>query len=147
MKKDNTTKLEFIFLLTVKNWHHLEVMITYNSFYDLTAFELIRLYERVPYPWELTNYIKVKKGSLDASYFAVSYRNYDVDSQIIAIYELPRFKFNQEGPEELRNGIPITRSLGAHWASDTSEVCFDFHVMNDHRMLFNDVGASNITEI
>ena len=99
MTKNNFTKLEFIFLLTVKNWHHLEVMITFDSDYDLNAFELVRLYERVPYPWELTNYLKIKKGSLDASYFGVSYRNYDADTQILAVYELPRFKLNQQGPQ------------------------------------------------
>ena len=125
----------------------MEIMVTFDREYDLNAFQLVRLYERVPYPWTLVNYMKIKKGSLDASYFGLSYRNYEVDTQIIAIYELPRFKLNQDKTEELMNGIPITRSIGGHKVMDTSQVCYDFHVMDDHRMLFNDVGASNITQI
>lgn len=69
-------------------------MITFDTEYDMLAFELVRLYERVPYPWELSNYIKLKKGALNASYFAVSYRDFNEDWQIVAIYELPRFRLN-----------------------------------------------------
>ena len=72
--------------MTVKNWHHIEIAATFDTEYDLLAFELVRLYERVPYPWELINYIKVKKGHLNASYFAVTYRDYDMDRQIVAVY-------------------------------------------------------------
>jgi hypothetical protein len=49
---------------------------TFDEDYDLLFFELTRLFERVPYPWELTNYIKIRKGALNASYFAVTYRDF-----------------------------------------------------------------------
>ena len=59
----------------MKNWHHLEMVITLDSENNVLFSELVRLYERVAYPAELQNYLKVKKGSLNASYFAVPYIN------------------------------------------------------------------------
>jgi len=50
------------------------------------------LFQRVAYPWELTNYIRLRTGSLNASYFAISYRDYTSGSQIMGIYELPYFR-------------------------------------------------------
>lgn len=37
--------------------------------------------------------------------------------------------------------------LGAHWVKDSSEISFAFHAMNDDSMLFNDVGAKNVSEL
>lgn len=100
----------------------------------------------MPYPWQLTNYIKLKKGSLNASYFAVSYRDFSEDRQIVAVYELPRFKLNPSPVKErLLGGIPITRMLGAHRVLDSSEICFAFNQLDDHKMLFNDVRSKNVT--
>lgn len=82
-------------LLTVRNWHHIELMIVFDAEYDLMQFQLTRIYERVPYPWELTNFIRLRKGSLNASYFAVSYRNYEAGSQVMVVYELPYFRISQ----------------------------------------------------
>jgi hypothetical protein len=73
-------------LFTVKNWHHLEVEITLSDENDVLFFKLVRLFERVPYPFELVNYMKIKKGHLNASYFAVSYIEKDERKQLLAIY-------------------------------------------------------------
>lgn len=70
-------RIEYVLLLTVRNWHHIELMFEFDEDYDLLSFQLVRLYERVNYPWELTNYIRLRKGSLNGSYFALSYRNYE----------------------------------------------------------------------
>ena len=51
-------------------------MLVFDEDYDLQSFEVSRLFERVSYPWELSNYIRLRKGSINASYFALSYRNY-----------------------------------------------------------------------
>lgn len=51
------------------------MVITLDSENNVLFSELVRLYERVAYPAELQNYLKVKKGSLNASYFAVPYIN------------------------------------------------------------------------
>ena len=121
MSKENKTEIEFIFLLTVKNWHHLEIMTKFDTEYELLSFELIRLYERVPYPWQLTNYIKIRLGALNASYFAVAYRDFQDDRQVMAIYELPRFRLNSTETEaDDSEGIPVTRMLGAHRVKDSS---------------------------
>lgn len=85
-------KTEYVFILTVKNWHHLELYFEFDADYDLLSFELVRLYERVPYPWELTNYIRLREGYLNASYFAVNYRDYTNNSQLLVVYELPYFR-------------------------------------------------------
>lgn len=42
----------------------------------MLSFSFERLYERVPYPWQLNNYVVVKSGHLNASYFAVAYKDY-----------------------------------------------------------------------
>lgn len=53
---------------------------------DILFFNLARIFERVPYPWELTNYIALRNGALNSSYFAVSYLEIENDWQIVAIY-------------------------------------------------------------
>lgn len=49
-------------------------------------FEVTRLFERVPYPWRLENSLKIRKGALNASYFAVAYKNYEIEAQVVGIY-------------------------------------------------------------
>ena len=44
---------------------------------------------------KLTNYIAIKHGHLNASYFAISYLDTDMDWQIVSVYELPRFQRNE----------------------------------------------------
>ena len=50
-------------------------MLTIDEQVNILFFELKRLFERVPYPAELFNYFKFRKGSLNGSYFAVPYVN------------------------------------------------------------------------
>lgn len=78
----------------------------------------MRLFERVPYPWTLNNYLTVRKGALNASYFAVSYVDHNADSQVLAIYELPRYRNSHIS--EVSDGVPVTRVLGGWWIPDTS---------------------------
>lgn len=61
-------------------------MMEFDEDYDLLAFQLVRLYERVSYPWELTNFIRLRKGSLNASYMAVNYRDYSRGAQVMVVY-------------------------------------------------------------
>jgi hypothetical protein len=63
---------EYILLLTVANWHHIEVQVTLNTRGDaLMSLSLVRLYER--YPWTLKGYVKYKPGR--NGFFAVPYYN------------------------------------------------------------------------
>lgn len=68
-------KLKYQLLFTVKNWHHLEIALTFDHDYDLLSFHLVRLYERVPYPWKLVNYLRTIVRHNHTSYFAVAYVN------------------------------------------------------------------------
>jgi hypothetical protein len=62
----------YTLLLTVANWHHIEVQVTLNHRGDtLMDLRLLRLYER--YPWTLKSYIKFKPGQ--NGFFAVPYYN------------------------------------------------------------------------
>jgi hypothetical protein len=93
------------------------------------SFELARLYERVPYPWELVNFIRLRKGSINASYFAVTYRNYNEDTQLIVVYDIPYFTLPASTP--LPNaGIPVTKMLAGHRIMDTAEMCYAFNTRN-----------------
>lgn len=80
----------------------------------------------MPYPWELANFIRLRKGSINASYFAVSYRDYNQGSQFVVVYELPYFSLPAQ-PAEPKAGIPITRMLAGHRVMDTAEMCYDFN--------------------
>lgn len=66
--------LEYYLLLSVANWHHIELMITLNHNDDLLAFKLERVFER--FPWTLGNYLKYKRGRNYDTYFAVPYIDY-----------------------------------------------------------------------
>ncbi len=57
-------------LLTVANWHHMEVSITLDYQDNIKDFKLHRMFER--FPWKLQNYIKFKRG-WSKSQFAVPY--------------------------------------------------------------------------
>jgi hypothetical protein len=66
--------LEYYLLLSVANWHHMELMITLSHNDDLLAFKLERVFER--FPWTLGNYLKYKQGRNYDTYFAVPYLDY-----------------------------------------------------------------------
>jgi len=80
-------KMDYYLLLSVANWHHMELMITLNHNDDILAFKLERLFER--FPWKLGNYLKYKLGRSYETYFAVPYVNPDAPSQIVAVYSVP----------------------------------------------------------
>lgn len=74
-------------LLTVANWHHIEVQITLSVAGDsLLDLRLLRLYER--YPWALKTYVKYKPGR--NGFFAVPYFNGTLDQQMIVVYDTSR---------------------------------------------------------
>lgn len=134
--------------MTVKNWHHIEIEITLDSRNNVLFFELTRLFERIPYPAELQNYLKVKKGSLNASYFAVPYINEEVQRQIVVIYEIPYFNINSNtSTHYYLDKIPVTRCLGGYLVRDINEISFAFNNILDNKLLFVDVDNANITEI
>ena len=112
-------------------------MITLDETANILFFELRRLFERVPYPAELFNYAKIRKGSLNGSYFAVPYVNKELQRQVVAVYELPYFDIHHKETGFLE-GIPITRMMGAHFVPDQHEVSFSFRALDEHKMLFVD---------
>lgn len=79
--------LEYYLLLSVANWHHMEVMITLSPNDDVLAFKLERLFER--FPWTLGNYLKYKRGRSYDTYFAVPYLDYENQRQLVLVYSVP----------------------------------------------------------
>lgn len=65
----------------------------------------------------------------------------------MVVYELPYFNINSTAKENKNGDIPITPVLGAHLVRDPYEISFAFNNLDDHKMLFVDVDAYNITEI
>ena len=60
---------------------------TFNTHNNLMFFELTRMFERVPHPWDLFNYVNLRI-EYNASYFGVAYRNFEhqQERQIVAVY-------------------------------------------------------------
>lgn len=129
-------------------------MLTFDEDYDLLFFEVARLFERVPYPFELTNFIRVRKGALNASYFGVTYRDYEDNNQLMAVYELPYFRLPSPNKAEYKKiadrfeaGIPVTKAIGGYSIPSTHDLTFAFNVRDEHRILFDDIFNSYLTEI
>jgi hypothetical protein len=151
---DNKT-LEYYLLLSVANWHHMEIMLTLNHNDDLLSFKLERLFER--FPWTLGNYLKYKRGKSYETYFAVPYIDYERDRQVVLVYSVPYIiradaktydeKYSAHKYELLGGLVPIVRAFGSHWVRDTYEVAFAFHTFGSDRLLFTDVDGYNITEL
>lgn len=88
-------RIEYYLILSVANWHHMEVMLTLDYNDNILFFKLERLFER--FPWKLENYFKYKKGRMYETYFAVPYIDYDNNRQIVAVYSVP-FILNSLAP-------------------------------------------------
>lgn len=65
----------------------------------------------------------------------------------MVVYELPLYNINATANDKQNDQIPITPILGAHLVTDPYEISFAFHNLDDHKMLFVDVDAYNLTEI
>jgi hypothetical protein len=147
-------QLEYYLLLSVGNWHHMELMITFAKNDDIINFKLERLFER--FPWELGNYLKYRRGRMYETYFAVPYINQDISSQILAVYSVPFIldaaatTYQQKYSKHdyyLYNGlIPVVKVFGAHYVRDPYEIAFAFHTFGTDKLLFTDVDGYNITE-
>jgi hypothetical protein len=147
--------LEYYLLLSVANWHHIELMITLNHNDDLLAFKLERVFER--FPWTLGNYLKYKRGRNYDTYFAVPYIDYELQRQLVLVYSVPYIvrsdaktyaeKYSQHKYEMLNGIVPMVRAFGSHWVRDTFEVVFAFHTFGNDKLLFTDIDGYNITEL
>lgn len=148
-------KRDYYLLLSVANWHHMELLITLNQNDDILAFKLERLFER--FPWQLGNYLEFKQGRFYNTLFAVPYVNPDAPSQIVAIYSVP-YIINMEAASYeqkyaaheytmLGGLVPVVRMFGAHLVRDNNEVAFAFNIFGNDKLLFTDVDGYNITEL
>lgn len=139
--------LDYYLLLSVANWHHIELMITLNSNDDVLAFKLERLFER--FPWTLGNYLKYKRGRSYETYFAVPYVNYEMQRQLVLVYSVPYIiradantyaeKYSPHKYHMLGGVVPLLGAFGSHWVRDTYEISFAFHTFGNDKMLFTDV--------
>ncbi len=73
---DNKKTVDYYLLLTVLNWHHMELQLTLTHTDDIVGFKLERLFER--YPWgKPQNYFKYRRGRMYETYFAIPYINFE----------------------------------------------------------------------
>jgi hypothetical protein len=84
---DEGKVVDYYLLLSVANWHHMELMIQLDHQDSVLTYKVERLFER--FPWELQNYFKYKRTRSYATYFAVPYIDKDEDRQLILVYEVP----------------------------------------------------------
>jgi len=112
--ENDANRTTYQLLLTVANWHHIEVSITISARGDtLYSLKLLRLFER--YPWTLKSYVKIKPGR--NGFFAVPYYNRTAEMQFVLVYDLSTNQrtYNLELPGLT---IPVVRVLGAHYVRD-----------------------------
>lgn len=146
--ENDNNRTNYQLLLTVANWHHIEVSITLSARGDtLFNLQLVRLFER--YPWTLKSYVKFKPGR--NGFFAVPYYNKTAEMQFVIVYDLSTSRRDNSYSLELPSGtIPVVRILGAHRVRDIYEVNFDFNetnVIGYDNLLFVDLDAYNMTEL
>lgn len=146
--ENDNNRTTYQILLTVANWHHIEVQLTVNSRGDtLYNLQLVRLFER--YPWTLKSYVKFKPGR--NGFFAVPYYNRTAEMQLVIVYDLSGAGQRTVNTIDLPSGsIPVVRLLGAHRVRDIYEVNFDFNetnVIGYDNLLFVDIDAYNMTEL
>lgn len=151
----NNKTIDYYLLLSVANWHHMELMITLNHNDDILGSKLERVFER--FPWTLGNYLKYRRGRSYDTYFAVPYLDYEHNRQIVLVYSVPYIiradaktyaeKYSAHKYEMLGDFVPMVRAFGSHWVRDSAETAFAFHTFGNDKMLFTDVDGFNITEL
>lgn len=84
---DEGKEVEYYLLLTVQNWHHMEIMLTLDHQDEILGHKVERLFER--FPWTLQNYFKYKRGRTYSTFFAVPYVDSEVSQQMVMVYQVP----------------------------------------------------------
>lgn len=90
---------EYYLLITTANWHHMELKVKVDRTDTILDTKLVRMFERIP-GWTLKNYFRLRRD-WEKSQFAVPYVNYELNRQVVAIYEADWIIFNPENDKNV----------------------------------------------